>query len=768
MIGIGIGIGRKRKNWSRSIFPSMLFAMIDSPNKISLYWSNNGTLNYTGIKIERSNDNGVTYLVIATLEIVSLYIDSDCIADTAYKYRVRYYKGSKYSSYSNVLSVSTFVDIPALTPDSIIKASSLSSVDMSDISTIEDEMNNFDFVTSETNDICTLRNLPVKFVLSKNDLTSGLWTTLSGANRTSMSYFEMWFIVFARYNTTAITRILCGYRDSSQELFQVSINSADQRAYLQFRTNTGTTQSIANDFHAGRFNIIHVVIDKSNNIVTFEIDGVSNHLDYTFGSELLRSAHLTILNYSQSAALINGSLSASEFQFAEMIFAFNNNLSSKRTEIYNYFDNKYNLNLGSYTLKKTLAEIVAATPVVTDYLDRQDIYDLVTAGTIKLVEIQTTDTPQTIFDATQAGSLLRFKAGEHIHATNKNRSILYCDKPMYIELEAGATLKLADDSNTLDHVGEIVTNQGSAMVLNDFSIRGTYSGATAKDLCVRIDAAGATDTFKWGIGTWEPTYTTTGVAITGDWQTLAGTGIEIKFNATTGHALNNLWIVCFDGEESYGIRVGTGFHANYIKDVVIFGDGVIDLNYSKQVVSSIHAKDLPSCILVHGRCKDTIIEGIIIQNGDRPIMVYGDNDGTYGINGTVTGGTNYLCIGTKIINTKILNDFNTPEVKGAGILLGHPEHRGQNLGTIVVLNDVAAYWNGIEPNFMLNNFEIRNNKFRASDETYLPNHIDIRQWRECINGIIANNDAEVYPAVGNAPLGWQSAKNIYISNNARI
>jgi len=333
---------------------------------------------------------------------------------------------------------------------------------------------------------------------------------------------------------------------------------------------------------------------------------------------------------------------------------------------------------------------------------------------------------------------------------------------MYIELEAGAILKLANNSNTLDTTGEIVVNQGTSMPLNDFSIRGTYSGSTVQDLCVRIDGVANPNTFKWGMGLWEPDYDTTGVAITGDWQSLAGTGLEIKFNALTGHAINNLWIVCFDGEECYGIRVGSGFHTDYINNVIIFGDGTIDLNHANQYENSLHAKNLPSNILVHGRCRGTIIEGLTLINGHRPIMVYGDNDGTYGANGAVTGGEEFNPINTKIINNTVSNAYNTYACGGA-ILLGHPEHRGFSYNVVCNLNNITSYLNGVEPNFKLYCYEVRNNKIRTTDYAGI---LDISLWRGSFNGLILNNDANFNNST--APLGWASALNYVETGNGRV
>ncbi len=77
--------------------------------------------------------------------------------------------------------------------------------------------------------------------------------------------------------------------------------------------------------------------------------------------------------------------------------------------------------------------------------------------------------------------------------------------------------------------------------LNDATSGGTYTGTdtTAQTYTVVIDATGTPDTFKWqkGAGSW-----TTGVAITGSAQTLTN-GVTITFGATTGHTLNDQWVI---------------------------------------------------------------------------------------------------------------------------------------------------------------------------------------------------------------------------------
>ncbi|MBU3924439.1 hypothetical protein KJ854_00710 [Patescibacteria group bacterium] len=85
--------------------------------------------------------------------------------------------------------------------------------------------------------------------------------------------------------------------------------------------------------------------------------------------------------------------------------------------------------------------------------------------------------------------------------------------------------------------GDDVTFTGSG--LNDMTFGGTFIGVASTHYRIQIDAAGATDTFKWSDdgGT---TWVATAVAITGLAQTL-NNGITITFGATTGHTLDARW-----------------------------------------------------------------------------------------------------------------------------------------------------------------------------------------------------------------------------------
>jgi hypothetical protein len=88
--------------------PSGLTLTVLSDTSIKLDWTA-GSTNQDGHSIERSTD-GVTYAEIATvLGATVTYSNTGLTAATLYYYRVRAYKGTNYSVYSNVVSARTWI-----------------------------------------------------------------------------------------------------------------------------------------------------------------------------------------------------------------------------------------------------------------------------------------------------------------------------------------------------------------------------------------------------------------------------------------------------------------------------------------------------------------------------------------------------------------------------------------------------------------------------------------------------------------------------------
>jgi hypothetical protein len=112
--------------------------------------------------------------------------------------------------------------------------------------------------------------------------------------------------------------------------------------------------------------------------------------------------------------------------------------------------------------------------------------------------------------------------------------------------------------NSGDTIGSANTNF-TGTGLDDAYFTGHYEGTTSQTFYVRIDGvgtgSGGVDTFEWSLDNFSTTQAT-GVDITGSDQALAD-GINIFFNATTGHTSGDKW----DGAAS-PVNVDTGWFSN--------------------------------------------------------------------------------------------------------------------------------------------------------------------------------------------------------------
>lgn len=118
----------------------------------------------------------------------------------------------------------------------------------------------------------------------------------------------------------------------------------------------------------------------------------------------------------------------------------------------------------------------------------------------------------------------------------------------------GGNIQYLNAGNT---IGQANTNFiGSG--LNDAYYSGHYSGdSDTKSFFVKIDSAGATDTFEWGFDSAVGTEATK-VLITGTDQILdSAAGISIIFGATTGHTLGDKWT-----GTAAAVDIDTGFFTN--------------------------------------------------------------------------------------------------------------------------------------------------------------------------------------------------------------
>lgn len=131
--------------------------------------------------------------------------------------------------------------------------------------------------------------------------------------------------------------------------------------------------------------------------------------------------------------------------------------------------------------------------------------------------------------------------------------------------------------------------------LNDATSGGTYASSTSATFTVIIDATGTPDTFKWkkDSGSF-----TTGVAITGSAQALSN-GVTITFAATTGHTLNNQWVI---SAISYDDLVASGalhhFEGSSTRNYVIINGDIAYINGTS--ITKVDTAAFTADVLTHG------------------------------------------------------------------------------------------------------------------------------------------------------------------------
>lgn len=379
------------------------------------------------------------------------------------------------------------------------------------------------------------------------------------------------------------------------------------------------------------------------------------------------------------------------------------------------------------------------------------------AGTVH--SIRPGDDPQAILDKASPGDKLVFLPGLHRHGLRKHRSLLYVDKSIDIELEAGATLKLADRETALEKTPEITTDHGAPKKIDDLAVAGEYDlGLGPVIYTIRIDSEGsngAPDTFTWGSGDIFA-FQHEKVPITGEWQPLSH-GVQIRFENRAGHSLGSLWFVSYDGPESYGIRIGHGTQKEYIQGIRIYGKGTIDLNSANNAQPSGLVKNINAAILVHGRVRDVNIHGVTMTNTMRSVMLYGEHTGKFLQGGASEPGESFDAENISIFRTRTINP------RGSGYLLGHPSHRGRLSKVRCNYNYMETATTSIEPNFHLDQYEVIGNVIKSDGRA-------IHCWRRSTNGLVKDN-LRIDDSTGkevvlvNAPGAWQPPENIVVRDN---
>ncbi|MCA9092419.1 MAG: hypothetical protein KDA68_02945 [Planctomycetaceae bacterium] len=369
------------------------------------------------------------------------------------------------------------------------------------------------------------------------------------------------------------------------------------------------------------------------------------------------------------------------------------------------------------------------------------------------------DVPQEVMELAAGGDRIVFTPGVHQPPLGKHQSMLYVDKSVEIELQAGAVLKLADGATVLERDGEITTDHGAPKKIDDLALGGEYDLSLKETVyTIAIDGEGKDgkpDTFAWGVG---PLFNKRKekVAITGDWQELC-CGVKIRFEHLQGHNRGSLWFLSYDGPAAYGIRIGHGLQGEYIENVRIGGKGTIDLNSANNVQPSELVKDINACVLVHGRVRNVLIEGITMMNTNRSVMLYGEHTGKFLAGGGVTPGESFDAENIDIFYTRTINPT------GAAYLLGHPSHRGHLRNVRCNFNYMETGKTAMEPNFQLDRFEVVGNLIKSEGQA-------IHCWRKSTNGLVADNmrihDNTGKPVVvANSPGGWEPPGQLTLRNN---
>ncbi|MBL8221038.1 MAG: hypothetical protein JNL62_17525, partial [Bryobacterales bacterium] len=378
---------------------------------------------------------------------------------------------------------------------------------------------------------------------------------------------------------------------------------------------------------------------------------------------------------------------------------------------------------------------------------------LLMAASAATHEVRPGDDPQAVLDRARPGDRVLFREGVHVRKLGKHRSMLYVDKAVDIELEAGAVLRLANGESKLEKEPEITTDHGAPKTIDDFEVGGEYDlGLGAVIYTIRIDGEG---TFTWGSGgTFD--FQHAKVPITGDWQTLSH-GVRVRFPSKTGYSIGSLWFVSYDGPEAYGIRIGHGTQREYIENVRVYGRGTIDLNSGNNAEPSGLVKNINATVLVHGRVRNVSIEGITMMNTMRSVMLYGEHTGKFLQGGAVGPGESFDAENISIFHTRTINP------KGSGYLLGHPSHRGWLRKVRCNYNYMETATTSIEPNFQLDQYEVIGNVIKSGGRA-------IHCWRRSTNGLVANN-VRIDDTTGkevvmvNAPGAWQSPENVVLRDN---
>jgi len=261
--------------------------------------------------------------------------------------------------------------------------------------------------------------------------------------------------------------------------------------------------------------------------------------------------------------------------------------------------------------------------------------------------------------------------------------------------------------------------------LNDASFTGHYNGTTSnKVFYVKIDSShGNDDTFKWSTDNFVTTEASL-ITITGDDQALED-GISVKFNATSGHTVNDQWT-----GQATPVEVDTGIGSNRNTGTTGVGYTHIGMyydvstnywtffdEYSPEPTGTI---DVSHASFSYGDIKANSFIGILAGNANsssvlanpRTISLSGDASGSVSFDGSVdvditvtvandshTHDTRYvqksgdnMGSATLELGTVDLGDWTITEDSGSLFFKyqGANKFKLDNTGTLSVTNDVQT------------------------------------------------------------------------------
>lgn len=259
-IGHGIGIPFKKSGISWQI-PTGLTVNVISEIQNNISWTNTDP-SANGVAIERTSVIGGAsgFVEIARVGIATTSIkDNVLFADTTYYYRIRLYKGSKYSAYSNVASGKT------LTPAILSETATKILVDFTLASSVTKDASNR---VSQVNDLSGLNH---HFLQAGADNIKPVWDSegllFDGIRqfiKTGAFAFaqpEMIYLVFKQISWTYNDFIFDGNSDGLTILTQQATSNG-LKAYA------GTAQAVQdNGLALDTYGIVRIYFNGANSTV---------------------------------------------------------------------------------------------------------------------------------------------------------------------------------------------------------------------------------------------------------------------------------------------------------------------------------------------------------------------------------------------------------------------------------------------------------------------------------------------------------------------